>query len=95
MGYIKINTSNFKTWMVEDGIQRQTAKSEPWLSRGQVNPLSFFPSSFKEVTIDIQTVMSIKWEENVNKAPTITTIHEMFWYLKPLKLVSLWVDSGS
>lgn len=52
MGYIKINTSNFKTWMVEDGIQRQTAKSEPWLSRGQVN-FKLFSSSFKEVTIDI------------------------------------------
>lgn len=48
MGYIKINTSNFKTWMVEDGIQRQTAKSEPWLSRGQVNPLSFFPQVLRK-----------------------------------------------
>lgn len=34
--------------MVEDGIQRQTAKSEPWLSRGQVNPLSFFPQVLRK-----------------------------------------------
>lgn len=41
MGYIKINTFNFKTWMAEDVIQRQTWIGALALLLGQVNILSF------------------------------------------------------